>query len=114
MNKPSPDLAVDAAQCLELTLKAHLLHIGVSEKDLRNPTLFGHDLVKAWDKCVSAGLGIPATMPDWAAKLNGGHQAPFLFRYAQDNTGIVLAPKSVVLAGLSDAMAKVQAATGVT
>ncbi|HTU64714.1 MAG TPA: hypothetical protein VMF52_02085 [Steroidobacteraceae bacterium] len=104
----------DAAQCLELTLKSYLLHIGVSEKDLRNPTLLGHDLNQVWSKCVAAGLGITAAMPGWATKLNGGHQAPFLFRYAQDNTGIVLAPKSVVIAGLSEVMAKVQAATGVT
>jgi hypothetical protein len=104
----------DAAQCLELTLKAYLLHLGVGEKDLRNPTLFGHDLMKAWVNCVAAGLALAAAMPDWAIKLNGGHQTPFLFRYAQDNTGIVLAPKSVVLAGLRDVLAEVQAATGIT
>ena len=30
----------------ELALKGTLLHLGVTEKELRHPKLFGHDLVK--------------------------------------------------------------------
>jgi hypothetical protein len=103
-----------AGHCLELTLKAYLLHVGVSEDDLKNSKLFGHDLTKAWNRCVAERLGIAATMPDWAKSLDAGHDSPFPFRYQPNNTGISLSPKSAIIAGLRSVMAVVQAATGVT
>lgn len=101
------------AQCLELTLKTYLMkNAGMTEDDLR--TKVSHDIQKAWTRCVQNGLAIPAAMPTWAAHLDGGHDKPYLFRYAQDNTGLVLAPKVTVLDGLRQVLTAVQAATGVT
>jgi hypothetical protein len=101
-----------AAQCLELALKAYLMkNAGMTEADLIKR--IGHDLQKAWTQCVQNGLGIEATMPVWAALLDGGHDRPYLFRYAQENTGLVLAPKITALDGLQGVLAAVQAATGI-
>ena len=101
-----------AAQCLELALKTYLMkNAGMTERQLKEKV--GHDIGKAWSRCVAAGLGL-ATLPTWAAHLDAGHDSPYLFRYAQDNTGIVLAPKAQVVNGLKEVLAVVQAATGVT
>jgi hypothetical protein len=103
---------LDAAQCLELALKACLLHTGATEDELKNK--FSHRLQFAWSHCVNSGLKLDATMPTWALQLHAGHDKPYLFRYAQDNVGIVLAPKAQVVDGLRDVLAAVQWATGVT
>lgn len=36
----------------ELSMKGTLLHLGISERDLRNPKLFGHNLLKLGEKMV--------------------------------------------------------------
>lgn len=41
---------------LELSLKAYLLHCGISAKDLSNQTKFGHDLCKLLDGAIERKL----------------------------------------------------------
>ncbi|MEX2124205.1 MAG: hypothetical protein WD795_09955 [Woeseia sp.] len=102
-----------AAQCLEMSLKTFLMKkVGMTERQLK--TKIGHDLRKAWTRCVQNGLGLDATMPRWAAYLDAGHDQPYLFPHARTNTGVVLASKAQVLDGLWGVMALVLAATGVT
>lgn len=47
-----PPVMANCAHVVELSLKAYLLDKGVSEKIVRN---FRHDLVGAWDLCVTNG-----------------------------------------------------------
>jgi hypothetical protein len=95
-----------SAQCLELTLKAYLMISGMSERDLRNKV--SHSLNEAWSRCVKAGLDIDADMPSWATSLDAGHDRPYLFRYARDNTGILLPSKDTVLNGLRGVLTTAQ------
>jgi hypothetical protein len=101
-----------ASHCLEVTLKAYLLHAGVNENHLR--TKVSHNLARAWNRCVKLGLSIPKKMPHWATTLKWGHDAPYLFRYAPVNSGIVTSPRVDTIDGLRSVMATVQAATGVS
>jgi hypothetical protein len=48
-----------AGMCLELALKAYLLHSNVSEDTLRDHV--SHDLFEAWHRCIAHGL--PLTNP---------------------------------------------------
>ena len=99
-----------AAQCLELALKAYLMkNAGMTEEALIKKV--GHDIAKAWSLCVSAGLGLDASVPDWVEPLARGHERPYVFRYGRDNTGIALSPIHIKV-GLVGVLKAVQAATG--
>lgn len=102
-----------AAQCLELALKTFLMKkAGMTEEDLINKV--GHDLRKAWLRCVQNGLPLDAKMPSWAAYLGAGHRKPYRFRYGRNNTGMVLASKATILDQLRQVLAIVQTESGVT
>ena len=79
-------IGILAAHCLELALKAYLLHAGRTEGDLRD---IGHDLAKAWDCCRKSGLPLNS-LPYWVQILNYSHANPYFFRYPRSdhNVGI--------------------------
>lgn len=53
-----------AAHCLELALKSYLMKsAGMTEQAMRKE--LGHDIEKAWSRCVTAGLGPDAALPTW-------------------------------------------------
>jgi hypothetical protein len=70
-------IGILAAHCLELTLKAYLLHAGSDERELKD---IGHDLAKAWESCKRSGLGL-GEPPYWVQVLNYSHANPYFFRY---------------------------------
>lgn len=74
-------IGILAAHCLELALKAYLLHAGCDERDLRS---IGHDLVKAWERCKESGLCLKE-LPYWVQVLDYSHNNPFYFRYPREN-----------------------------
>ena len=112
-DSPAGPLGSLAGQCLELALKAYLLSTGMTEADfLPKNKGFGHSLKDAWAACVAKALPIDKNLPQWASHLHGGHASPYMFRYVKDNTGIVLPPKSDVLAGLRRVLTEVEKAVG--
>jgi hypothetical protein len=102
-------LGLVAGQCLELALKSYLLQTGMSEDDFKARGGIGHDLQAAWSLCIEKGLQLEAPMPLWAKHLHAGHERPFLFRYAQDNSGIVLPPMEALVEGLRRVLDQVAA-----
>lgn len=79
-------IGILAAHCLELALKAYLLHAGCGERDLRG---IGHDLVKAWERCKESGLGLEE-LPYWVQVLNYSHANPYFFRYPRENHKVAI------------------------
>ena len=103
-----------AGMCLELALKAYLLHSDVSEDTLRDHV--SHDLFEAWHRCIAHGLPLPNPKPEWVELLQAGYwrgdrnakKAGYLFRYSRDMNGIVLPPQRTLLAGLRQVLEAVQ------
>lgn len=107
----APPFGFVAAQCLELALKSYLMKsAGMTEGALRREV--GHDIEKAWSRCVTAGLGLDAALPTWVVSLAAGHDSPYLFRYGRDNAATVLLSKVETMRGLKEVLTTVQAATG--
>lgn len=75
-------IGILAGHCLELTLKAYLLHAGSDEGELRR--CIGHDLGKAWDRCKKTGLSL-GELPYWVQVLDYSHDHPYYFRYPREN-----------------------------
>lgn len=84
---PSDSFGFLVSHSLELVLKAFLLSKGYEESDLRNK--IGHSLKKAWEKSLENGLNLEPAEQHWCDLLDSAHSAPFLFRYAKSNTGLV-------------------------
>jgi hypothetical protein len=79
-------IGILAAHCLELGLKAYLLHAGCDERDLKS---IGHDLVKAWERCKESGLDLQE-LPYWVQVLNYSHANPYFFRYPRENHKVAI------------------------
>lgn len=79
-------IGILAAHCLELALKAYLLHAGRAEEDLRT---IGHDLAKAWDCCRESGLPLNS-LPYWVQVLNYSHANPYFFRYPRNDCKVAI------------------------
>lgn len=90
------------AHSLELTLKAFLLSVGLTDDDLRRE--IGHDLTKAWKVSVANGLPIAQDPPYWCTTLNSAHNVPYHFRYAKVNTGLVLPPPKQIVVDLENTL----------
>ncbi len=75
-----------SAHSLELGLKAYLISHGLTEKDLKE---IGHDLEEAWT-CAKAHRLPISSPPDWCQTISAAYKFPYLFRYARENTGIVV------------------------
>lgn len=73
-------IGILAAHCLELALKAYLLHVGCDERDLKD---IGHNLDEAWERCKESGLALQK-LPYWVRVLNYSHANPYFFRYPSD------------------------------
>lgn len=72
---------------LELALKAFLLNRGKTEEEIIR---MGHNLVIAWNECVELGLQIESDVPRWCEAIDAAYKSPYLFRYARENTGLVV------------------------
>ena len=79
-------IGILAAHCLELALKAYLLHVGCDERDLIR---IGHDLAKAWECCKRSGLDLKE-LPYWVRVLDYSHAHPYYFRYPQGNHEVAI------------------------
>jgi hypothetical protein len=79
-------IGILAAHCLELALKAYLLHAGRAEGDLK---AIGHDLGKAWDCCKDSGLALKE-LPYWVQVLNYSHASPYFFRYPREDQKVAI------------------------
>ncbi len=64
---------------LELFFKAHLLHNGVPDRDVRR---FGHDLDAALSKSKELGLPFVAGLDELVSDIGAGHK-DFTFRYVE-------------------------------
>lgn len=84
---PLAPFAALASHSLELVLKSYLVAKGLSEDQLK---AIGHNLERAWNRCRSNGLNLDSIVPRWVLIMNSGHEKPFHFRYARENTGIVV------------------------
>lgn len=79
-------IGILAAHCLELALKAYLLHAGYGERDLKS---IGHDLNMAWECCKESGLALKE-LPYWVKLLNYSHANPYFFRYPRENHNVAV------------------------
>jgi len=79
-------IGILAAHCLELALKAYLLHAGRAEQDLK---AVGHDLARAWQCCKQSGLDL-MDLPYWVQVLNYSHANPYFFRYPRDDHNVAI------------------------
>jgi hypothetical protein len=75
-------LALVCAHTLECILKAYISRDGTPATALK-ARKFNHDLKALWNDAHSAGLKIPAALPDWADNLARLHNAPYHLRYAE-------------------------------
>jgi hypothetical protein len=76
-----------ASHAIELGLKAYLLHIGRSERDLKK---IGHDLRKAWGEAAKAGLRVDLVHTFSVDVLSLSHDDPFLFRYPKSKNAVAI------------------------
>jgi hypothetical protein len=98
-----------ASQAVELALKAYLLHIGWSERDLR--TVVGHDLNAAWREATSKGLRIHWEHRFSIELLSLSHDSPYLFRYPRDKLGAAITGLDVLCRDVRAVIASVEDAT---
>ena len=74
-----------ASHSLEVGLKAYLLTVGWTQKEIRT---IGHDLVRAWTAAVSARLPLESDVPSWVKTLDLHHDRPFMYRYTPEGVGV--------------------------
>jgi hypothetical protein len=86
-----------AAHGVELALKAHLLHSGLSESEVKRQ--FGHDLVKLWVAAHDRGLDIDSDPPYWLQIVGFFHGAPYQYRYPPEGMATAI-PRADLFAGL--------------
>jgi hypothetical protein len=79
-------IGILAAHCLELALKAYLLHAGHAERDVK---AVGHDLATAWKSCKQSGLALKE-LHYWVQVLNYSHASPYFFRYPRDDHKVAI------------------------
>jgi hypothetical protein len=79
-------IGILAGHSLELALKAYLLHVGRTERDLKD---IGHDLTKAWECCKRSGLDLDQ-LPYWVQVLDYSHDHPYYFRYPRNNHKVAI------------------------
>lgn len=70
-----------ASQAVELGLKSYLLSKGQNDSDLKN---IGHNLDKAWDASIKAGLRLNVDNQFSVRVLSLSHDKPFYYRYPQE------------------------------
>lgn len=92
---PASAFGYIVSQSLELFLKAYLLSVGLTEKQIE---VIGHNLEKAWSRAAKEGLQVSSDPPAWCSSLNSAYDRPFLLRYSRDNTSIsVPSPRNTVM-----------------
>lgn len=96
---PIDAFGVLVSHSLELGLKSFLIHSGKTEKYIIKK--IGHNLVKSWEVCISFGLEIDDPPPFWCQVLNSAHDFPYLFRYARENTGVVVPAVDTLMTDLN-------------
>lgn len=79
-------IGILASHCLELALKAYLLHIGQKEKELKK---IGHDINHAWNECVKSGLPLEE-LPYWVQVLSYSYANPYFFRYPRGDHNVAV------------------------
>jgi hypothetical protein len=97
-----------ASHGLELALKAYLLHVGMSEGEVR--TQYGHDLVRLWIAARAHGLAIDSDPPYWLQVISFFHTAPYQYRYPPEGMATVIPPADLFGGMLRDVLASVQGA----
>jgi hypothetical protein len=108
---PSPAIPITflAGHILECLLKAFLSKEGVSEKDLKDPKKFGHDLSKLWQEAVKQTLLASSVLPPWADRLSALHGSPYPLRYNTGRAHGLTSPNSQeLLSELTDLLEKVR------
>ena len=89
-----------AGHALECLLKAALAHNGITEAELRSRAL-GHDLEALWLRAGQYLSSLGTSVPDWARRLNGLHDSPYVLRYPVGLHGLVLPSAAEVALELS-------------
>lgn len=81
--------ALLAAHALECVLKGALAYSGVTETELKSPAL-RHDLEALWLRSAQFVPSLGASVPEWAKRLSGLHNWPYVLRYPVGVNGLVL------------------------
>jgi len=88
-----PPIGLLASHCIELALKAYLIHIGYNETQIKD---LGHNLSKAWDEAKSKGLKISSNHKFTVDILSIHHDRPFWYRYPEEKIGVGITEISVL------------------
>lgn len=100
--------ALLAGHALECLLKAALAYSGVTETKLRSLAL-RHDLEALWLHSAQFVPSLGASVPEWAKRLNGLHNSPYVLRYPVGVNGLVLPSPAEVAKELSELESVVRA-----
>jgi hypothetical protein len=100
-------LTLVSGHLLECSLKAFLSSRGVTEAELKKPSL-RHNVSELWRRAAALGLPIASAPPPSVECLNGLHDAPFHLRYPMGFHGLVLPGTEPMLSQLEAVLLLVQ------